>query len=298
MTDIQTDVPTDVLTYVPTDVLTDVLTDRHRMSTNINKRVENEEFRVCDRPMMSETNVFQVYMDQWCHSHGVGVLASGFWHCGVGICRISRRDFADVVLGSSASSCRDILECLSGISLIFDPHRGWGVRTSSVLVRTNHQGQQNPEIASVGNGILPSIRRNLAVVDPSESRRWSVGISPEVSSGISSSGLGNFVAKLWRILMFWLETWWIYSFCWVGWISQSTFPGLRRRWVTHPPWDILPLRWPPRELGPANRRTPKAPWLLPCLDCPSQQTTDLQLFTSINKTTFATRLLLKTVRNY
>ena len=93
--------------------------------------------------------------------------------------------------------------------------------------------------------------------------------------------------------MFWLETWWIYSFCWVGWISQSTFPGLRRRWVTHPPWDILPLRWPPRELGPANRRTPKAPWLLPCLDCPSQQTTDLQLFTSINKTTFATRLLLK-----
>ena len=64
MTDIQTDVPTDVLTDVPTDVQTDVQTDRHRMSTNINKRVKNEEFRVCDRPMTSETNVFRVYMDQ------------------------------------------------------------------------------------------------------------------------------------------------------------------------------------------------------------------------------------------
>ena len=64
MTDIQTDVLTDVLTDVMTDVLTDVQTNRHRMSTNINKRVENEEFWVCDRPMMSETNVLQVYMDQ------------------------------------------------------------------------------------------------------------------------------------------------------------------------------------------------------------------------------------------
>ena len=72
MTDIQTDVPTDVLTYVPTDVLiyvpTDTLkniqTNRHETLTNIKKRVKNEEFRVCDRPMMSETNVFQVYMDQ------------------------------------------------------------------------------------------------------------------------------------------------------------------------------------------------------------------------------------------
>ena len=56
MTDIQTD--------VPTDVLTDVQTNRHRMTTDINKHVENEEFRVCGRPMMSETNVFRVYMDQ------------------------------------------------------------------------------------------------------------------------------------------------------------------------------------------------------------------------------------------
>ena len=56
MTDIQTD--------VLTDVLTDVQTNTYETSTNINKRVKNEEFRVYDRPMTSETNVFRVYMDQ------------------------------------------------------------------------------------------------------------------------------------------------------------------------------------------------------------------------------------------
>ena len=55
MTDIQTD--------VLTDLLTDVQTNRYKTSTNI-KRVKNEEFRVCDRPMTSETNVSRVYMDQ------------------------------------------------------------------------------------------------------------------------------------------------------------------------------------------------------------------------------------------
>ena len=64
MTEVPTDVPTDVLIYVPTDVPTDVQTNRHETSTNISKRVENEEFWLFDRPMTSETNVFQVYMDQ------------------------------------------------------------------------------------------------------------------------------------------------------------------------------------------------------------------------------------------
>ncbi len=68
LTDVLTHVATDILTYIPTDTLTNIQTNiktnTHETSTNINKRVKNEEFRVCDRPMMSKSNVFQVYMDQ------------------------------------------------------------------------------------------------------------------------------------------------------------------------------------------------------------------------------------------
>ena len=107
MTDIQTDVPTDVLTYVPTDVQTDVQTDRHRMSNNINKRVKNEEFRVCDRPMTSETSVFRSI---W--TNDAIAMASGFWRRDSGIAASGFAEYRD---GISPTSYWDLRRRRIGI---------------------------------------------------------------------------------------------------------------------------------------------------------------------------------------
>ena len=56
MTDIQTDALPDVLTYVRTN--------RYETSTNINKRVENAEFRVCDRQVCPRSKV-PLYLGQF-----------------------------------------------------------------------------------------------------------------------------------------------------------------------------------------------------------------------------------------
>ena len=99
MTDIQTD--------VLTDVLTDVQTNTYETSTNINKRVKNEEFRVCDRPMTSETSVFRSI---W--TNDAIAMASGFWRRGSGIAASGFAEYRD---GISPTSYWDLRRRRVGI---------------------------------------------------------------------------------------------------------------------------------------------------------------------------------------